>query len=374
MTWSIPLGRVAGTAIRVHVTFFLLLLWVAMVAGAQGGPDAAWQGVVFILLVFVCVVLHEFGHILMARHFGVSTSDITLLPIGGVARLARMPENPTQELLVALAGPAVNLVIALVLFTATGTRPSLAAAAGAFGTGNLVARLATVNLFLLLFNLLPAFPMDGGRVLRALLGYRMSFVHATQVAASIGQGVAIGLGFLGLLGNPILLFIALFVYLGAAAESHMVQLRQVAQGLIAGESMMTRYQALPLSATLGDAADALVRTAQPVFPVMDGQERLRGVLTQSALVARLHVDGPDGAVADAMVPAIPAIHPYQPLSEALRLLQEPPNPPAVAVVGPDDRLMGLITADTIGEVMLTHGVSNRPPVGPARPPGDRAAA
>ncbi|NVN10620.1 site-2 protease family protein, partial [Nguyenibacter vanlangensis] len=126
MTWSIPLGRVAGTAIRVHVTFFLLLLWVAMVAGAQGGPDAAWQGVVFILLVFVCVVLHEFGHILMARHFGVSTSDITLLPIGGVARLARMPENPTQELLVALAGPAVNLVIALVLFAATGTRPSLA--------------------------------------------------------------------------------------------------------------------------------------------------------------------------------------------------------------------------------------------------------
>ncbi|CAP56183.1 site-2 protease family protein [Gluconacetobacter diazotrophicus] len=377
MTWSIPLGRIAGTAIRVHVTFFLLLLWIAMVAGAQGGPAAAWQGVVFIMLVFVCVVLHEFGHILMARRFGVTTSDITLLPIGGVARLSRMPERAGQELLVALAGPAVNLVIGLLLFAATGTWPSLdAATSGMVGGGGMVVRLASVNLFLLLFNLLPAFPMDGGRVLRALLGYRMGFVRATQVAASVGQGFAFLLGFLGLIGNPILLFIALFVYLGAASEAHMVQLRQVAQGMIAADAMMTRYETLPMLTTLDEAVRAAIRCAQTLFPVMDGQGRLQGVLTQAALINHLQIDGPGAVVADAMTPAIPAIHPYQPLSEALRLLQEG-NLPAVAVVDAGDRLVGLITSETIGELMLTHGIrvtQGRRAADSDRPPTDRAAA
>jgi Zn-dependent protease/CBS domain-containing protein len=374
MTWSIPLGRVAGTAIRVHVTFFLLLLWIGMVAGAQGGAAAAWQGVIFILLVFVCVVLHEFGHILMARHFGVTTSDITLLPIGGVARLSRIPERPGQELLVALAGPAVNLVIALLLFAATGTRPSLAGAMGGIvGSGGMVARLASVNLFLLLFNLLPAFPMDGGRVLRALLGYRMGFVRATQIAASVGQGFAFALGILGLIGNPILLFIALFVYLGAASEAHTVQLRQVAEGMIAGDAMMSRYDVLPLTASLDEAVRELIRAAQPLFPVMDGQGRLQGVLTQAALISHLRVDGPDAVVADAMTPSIPTIHPYQPLSEALRLLQGG-NLPAVAVVDAGDRLVGLITSETIGELMLTHGIRaarGQAPAGPRPTDGTR---
>ncbi|MBB2201304.1 site-2 protease family protein [Gluconacetobacter tumulisoli] len=367
MTWSIPLGRVYGTVVRVHVTFLLLLLWIAVIDAGQGGLPAAGRGVLFVLLVFVCIVMHEFGHVLAARRFGVTTPDITLLPIGGVARLSRIPEQPGQELIIALAGPAVTLVIAAVLFAATGTRPTLLAVDTGGSVQGMMGRLASVNLFLLLFNLIPAFPMDGGRALRALLGYRMGFVRATQIAASVGQGFAFLLGFLGLVANPILLFIAFFVYLGAAAEAHTVQLRQVAQGMIVGESMMTRFETLPLDASLDDAVRALIRTAQHVFPVVDGTGRLQGVLTQATLVQRAQVDGPAIVVADLMTPGIPAIHPYQPLGDALRLLQDG-SLPAVAVTDGTDRLVGLVTSETIGEVMLTHGVRrSRGAAGAGRP-------
>ncbi|MBM9403098.1 site-2 protease family protein [Gluconacetobacter azotocaptans] len=368
MTWSIPLGRVYGTEVRVHVTFLLLLLWIAVINAGQGGLPAAGRGVLFVLLVFVCIVLHEFGHVLAARRFGVTTPDITLLPIGGVARLSRIPEQPGQELVIALAGPAVTLVIAVVLFAVTGTRPTLVTVDPGGSLVGMMARLASVNLFLLLFNLIPAFPMDGGRALRALLGYRLGFVQATQIAASVGQGFAFLLGFLGLIANPILLFIALFVYLGAAAEAHTVQLRQVAQGMIVGDSMMTRFETLPLDAGLDDAVRALIRTAQRIFPVVDGTGRLQGVLSQSALVQRAQAGGPDVVVADLMTRGIPAVHPYQPLGDALRLLQDG-SLPAVAVTDAADRLVGLVTSETIGEVMLTHGVRSSRAAGAGRQPG-----
>src|SRR5439155_25272002 len=180
------------------------------------------------LLLFVCVVLHEFGHAIAAKNFGVNTPDITLLPIGGVARLQRMPDEPRQELIIALAGPLVNVVIALALFAVVGWR-GLAAQA-MMGGSDLLAQLLTINIMLVLFNLLPAFPMDGGRVLRALLATRLSYARATQIAASIGQGCAFVFGFLGLFGpNPFLLFIALFVYIGASQEAALAQMRDVSR-------------------------------------------------------------------------------------------------------------------------------------------------
>jgi Zn-dependent protease len=211
MTWSIPIGTVSDTVIRVHVTFFLLLLWIAITYYSQGEAQAAIQGVTFVVLVFACVVLHEFGHVLAARRYGVETPDNRLLPIGGVARLARMPENPGQELVIALAGPAMNVVVAALLYFLLGALPTLAGTDLQNPGTDMLERLASVNVFLFLFNLVPAFPMDGGRVLRALLAYRMGYAQATQVATSIGQGVAFLFGLLGLFGNPLLLFIALFV-------------------------------------------------------------------------------------------------------------------------------------------------------------------
>src|ERR687890_816827 len=175
MSWSFPVGAVMGTVIRIHVTFFLLLLWIAFAHYVQGGPAAAFEGVLFIVLLFACVLLHEFGHVLAARRYGVLTPDITLLPIGGVARLERIPEEPSQELIVALAGPAVNLAIAAVLFLLLGgVLPQESMEVQNSGV-SLLARLASVNIFLAVFNLIPAFPMDGGRVLRALLAYRFGY-------------------------------------------------------------------------------------------------------------------------------------------------------------------------------------------------------
>jgi Zn-dependent protease len=200
---SLKLFTVAGTTVRVHPTFFLLLAWIAALHWLSGGPEEAVRGVIFIVILFACVVLHEFGHIFAARRYGIRTPDVTLLPIGGVASLERMPEKPAQEIVVALAGPAVNLVIAIVLVGLFGASLSPEHMAQLeVNSPSLIDRVAAANVVLLVFNLIPAFPMDGGRVLRALLAIPLGFTRATQVAATIGQLLAIGLGFLGLFGNP----------------------------------------------------------------------------------------------------------------------------------------------------------------------------
>src|SRR5262249_43169378 len=218
MSWSVNIGSVAGTAIRIHVTFLLLLAFFFLQGWAAAGSiNDGVNSVVFVVLVFACVLAHEFGHIFTARAFGVETPDVTLLPIGGVARLARIPEKPSEEFLVAIAGPLVNVAIAVVLIVFAGASLSTQHLAAMESTKvSLVDRLAEVNLFLAVFNMIPAFPMDGGRVLRALLATRLGHLRATEIAASIGQLVAFGLGFLGLFGNPLLIFIAVFVYLAAS--------------------------------------------------------------------------------------------------------------------------------------------------------------
>ncbi|HYN00277.1 MAG TPA: site-2 protease family protein, partial [Aestuariivirgaceae bacterium] len=211
MTWSFSLGRIAGTEVRVHFTFLLLVAWYGIAAGLRGGQTAAIGAVVFILAVFACVLAHEFGHVLTARRYGINTRDITLLPIGGVANIERMPDRPGQELVIAIAGPAVNVVIAIVLIVLFGLSFTPERIADIEqGRLDFVTRLASVNIALVLFNLLPAFPMDGGRVLRALLAMRLGRLRATRIAAMIGQIVAFGLGFIGLFGSPLLIFIAIF--------------------------------------------------------------------------------------------------------------------------------------------------------------------
>jgi Zn-dependent protease len=230
MSWSLNIGTIAGTAVRVHITFLLFLGWLFGASYVASGAAAAWSTLIFLLLLFACVLAHEFGHIFTARAFGVSTPDVTLLPIGGVARLERIPEEPWEEFLIAIAGPLVNVVIAFGLVALAGARLSTADLyAMESAHVSLVDRLAAVNLFLAVFNMIPAFPMDGGRVLRALLATRMGYVRATEIAASIGQGVAFALGFIGLFHNPILIFIAIFVYLAASSEAHMVAIRRAGE-------------------------------------------------------------------------------------------------------------------------------------------------
>jgi stage IV sporulation protein FB len=352
MRWSLNIGTIAGTAVRVHITFLLFLVWIFAADYASGGPDEAWRGLLFMVLLFGCVLAHEFGHIFTARAFGVATPDVTLLPIGGVARLERIPEEPRQEFLIAIAGPAVNVVIALALIVLAGARLDLGALSGVENAHiSMVDRLAIVNLFLALFNMIPAFPMDGGRVLRAALAIRMGHTHATEAAAAVGQVVAFLLGFIGLFFNPMLIFIAVFVYLAASSEAHMVALRAMAHGVPVTNAMMTQFAKLTPQAHVDEAVQTLLRTSQSEFPVVDGADKPVGLLGRGDLIRALKERGPDARVADVMSPKVPTVGHRRCLDDALRLLQEK-SAPAVAVVDPDGRLVGLVTAETIGEMML----------------------
>jgi len=354
MSWSLNIGSVAGTAVRIHVTFLLFLAWIFGVNYFSAGPEAAWNGLLFIVLLFLCVLLHEFGHIFTARAFGVRTPDVILLPIGGVSRLERIPERPNEEFLIAIAGPAVNIVIAFLLVFVGGADLSTAhLSALANGNVSMIDRLAVVNLFLALFNLIPAFPMDGGRVLRALLASRLGYVRATEVAAMIGQWVAFVLGFLGLFGNPLLIFIAIFVYLAAASEAHLVATRAMSHGVPVTAAMLTQFATLTPDEHVDAAVQTLLRTSQGEFPVVDGDGRPLGVLMRNDLIRALRERGPDARVDEVMTAGIPTVDNNRRLEDAFRLLQEK-SAPAVGVVDASGRLVGLVTSETIGEMLMLH--------------------
>jgi len=354
MSWSVNIGSIAGTAIRIHVTFLLFLVWIFVAGLATGGVNDAFTSLIFMILLFACVVAHEFGHIFTARAFGVATSDVTLLPIGGVARLERIPEKPSEEFLVAIAGPLVNVAIAVVLIAVTPTHLSTAHfAAMESPKVSMIDRLAEVNLFLAVFNMIPAFPMDGGRVLRALLAIRLGHVRATEIAATIGQWTAFGFGFLGLFYNPLLIFIAIFVYLAAASEAQMVSLRAMSRDVPVTAAMVTRFATLTGNEHIDTAVETLLQTSQTEFPVVDSYQRLIGVVGRAEIIRALRQLGPSAPVSDVMVKDIPTIERSHRLEEAFRLLQEK-SVPAVGVVDFAGRLIGLVTPETVGEMLMVR--------------------
>ncbi len=354
MSWSINIGSIAGTAIRIHITFLLFLVWIFVAGLATGGVNDALSSLVFMVLLFACVLAHEFGHIFTARAFGVATPDVTLLPIGGVARLERIPEKPSEEFLVAIAGPLVNVAIAIVLIAVAPTHLNVAHfAAMESPKVSMIDRLAEVNLFLAVFNMIPAFPMDGGRVLRALLAIRLGHVRATEIAATIGQWAAFGFGFLGLFYNPLLIFIAIFVYLAAASESQMVSLRAMSRDVPVTAAMVTQFATLTGDEHIDAAVETLLQTSQPEFPVTDGNRRLIGVVGRAEIIRALRELGPSAPVSDVMVKDIPTIERSHRLEEAFRLLQEK-SVPAVGVVDFAGRLIGLVTAETVGEMLMVR--------------------
>ncbi|MDH3290609.1 MAG: site-2 protease family protein [Gemmatimonadota bacterium] len=352
MRWSWKLGRVSGIRIQVHWTFLILIAWVIVVHVARGANlPAIVGGVLLVLAVFACVILHELGHALTARRFGISTRDITLLPIGGVARLERMPTEPRQELLVAAAGPAVNVAIAALLFLGLALGGALRPVQEiAVVGGNLPSQLLWVNVMLVGFNLLPAFPMDGGRILRALLAYRLDYARSTRVAATVGQGMAIVFGFLGLIGpNPFLVFIAIFVYLGAQAESRQVQMRTALDGVTVGDAMMTRYRVLEGDNTLGQAIEALLAGAQQDFPVIEG-DRIVGLLTRATLVAAVKDKGPGTPVGDVVEPNCPVASEDDELRGVLSRMREAKCQSVPVLRG--NTLVGLLTLENVGELLM----------------------
>jgi Zn-dependent protease/CBS domain-containing protein len=287
--WSFQIARIAGIDLKIHVTFLLLLAWFGMAYYADGGFGAMMVGLSFILLLFVCVVLHEFGHALAARAYGIRTPDITLLPIGGVARLERMPEKPWQELVVALAGPAVNVVIAFALYIVIGRGFQMADIAFVDrGAGDLLSKLLAINIILVVFNLLPAFPMDGGRVLRALLATRLKRGRATRIAAGIGQAVAIIFGLLGLFGNPMLLFIAVFVFFGAQQEALYATAKENFEETRVSQVMQPLPPLLTRGMTVLDAVQLAMRDQRASYPLIDSGLRVLGLVPSEELARALH--------------------------------------------------------------------------------------
>jgi Zn-dependent protease/CBS domain-containing protein len=360
MPWSWKLARIAGIDVYVHATFFMVVAWIGLLHWNESQSLAAViDGVGFILVLFGCVVLHEFGHALTAARYGIGTRDITLLPIGGLARLERMPDVPIQELWVALAGPAVNVVIAAVLFGWLQASNGLQSVDQiSVTTGGFAERVMLANVFLAAFNLLPAFPMDGGRALRALLATRIDYARATQRAAAIGQGMAILFGFLGLLGNPILVFIALFVWIGAAQEANLAQMKSALAGVPSHRAMLTHFRTLTPASTLGDAIDLLLSGSQQDFPVV-AHGRVEGMLSRSALVKALTDSGRNAAVADYMSRDCPTAEASEMLETALSRVQG--RDCRTIPVLEDGALIGLVTMDNVGELLMIQAAERARP-------------
>ena len=352
--WSLRVATISGIPLRIHITFLLLLAWIFL----AGGRDL--NVVLLIVLIFACVVLHEFGHALVAQRFGVKTKDITLYPIGGVAMLQGRPK-PFQEFWIALAGPAVNVVIAIglsvYLMAAKGHLPNFGIGIDPHGT--LIENLWRANVWLPLFNMIPAFPMDGGRVLRAFLGFFLPEVRATQIAASIGQLLAFGFGFWGLLqGQLLLVIIALFVFLGASQE---VQ-TSIGFSLVAGkkvrDAMQTRFRTLVSGSSMDEAAQTLLAGSQHDFPVVAGEEVI-GVLSRTDIARGLATDGPSGYVAGYMSRDFRIVSPADALEGAFEAFSESEGVPLLVMDG--DKLVGMLTQENFSEFLMLENARARRP-------------
>jgi len=356
MRWSYTIGRVGETVVRIHITMVLLLAWYAWGGWRLAGIRGAVDQLLFIVLLFVSVLLHEFGHIFAARHYKIGTPDVLLTPIGGIARIAKMPDVPRHELVIALAGPLVTLLIALGLAAAitVGGGSTALAPTGWTDVSTWVA-LLWVNVILLVFNLLPAFPMDGGRVLRAVLAGRIGMVRGTRIAARIGQAIAIGFAIIGLQYNPMLLLIAAFVFLGAEAELESVQTRALAGDLTAERLTVTDVRVLTPEVRLEEALRILMRSDQRAFPVLDAKGVLLGLLTRDDFLRGISEVGMDAPVTVAMVP--PVVSGTIPLGmgfeEAVARLFESGRD-ALPVVAADGRFVGLMTRDNVTDVLLVQ--------------------
>lgn len=349
MKWSWRIGRVAGIGIYLHATFLILLAWVVLNSMLSGkGVLGAIAALLVILGIFTIIVLHELGHALTAKRFGIRTQDITLLPIGGVARLERIPEDPKQEILIALAGPAVNGVLALALAVLL---IAVAGSAALRGVGNLLASLVLINVGMALFNLLPAFPMDGGRVLRAFLARRMPYAKATRLAASIGQGMALLFGLFGLFSQPMLLVLALFLWIGAGEEDAMVQTKALLSGLTLRDVMVTEYHTLAPTDSLACALESVRQGFQHDFPVLQ-EGTLIGMFTRSELLRALADQRQEVHIGAVMQTRFTALSPDADIESVFAPLRDR-EVNAVPILE-NGLLVGLVTREHLAEFLMVQ--------------------
>jgi Zn-dependent protease/predicted transcriptional regulator len=368
MKWSWKIAQIAGIGVYVHATFFLLLVWVGFssMAVRQSWQDAV-AAILFVLVLFAIVLMHEFGHALTARRYGIGTRDIILLPIGGIARLERMPENPKQELVIALAGPAVNVVLAALLAGILLVMGGVQTITNWQTPAGILTRLMWVNVILAVFNLLPAFPMDGGRVLRGLLALTMDYARATRIAARVGQAMAFVLGFVGLMWNPFLILIAFFVWWGASQEADLVEMKSALQRVPVNDLMITEFHKLSPRDHLALAVDHILAGWQYDFPVVD-HGGVIGVLTRNDLLAGLTKAGQGAEVGEFMHRECLTVSPSEMAESAFGRLQR--GQCNTVPVVENGTLVGLLTMENVGEYLMIQSALAHPP-GSGSNPGTR---
>jgi Zn-dependent protease/CBS domain-containing protein len=359
MGGSFKIGRAFGIDVKVHWTFFLLLVFFAFL-GFQNtqSPLVALVTALVVVALFFCVLLHEFGHSLVAQRLGLEVPDITLLPIGGLARLKSLPDKPADEVKIAIAGPLVNVVLAPIFFAMASllganlfAPPDLLGGVGS--VGEVIVYLGYINVALAVFNLIPAFPMDGGRVLRGLLATRLGPVRATDISSSIGQLFAIGFFVLGFLSNPFLILIAVFIFFGASGEAQMVRQRELMQGLAVSDVMGTkpRTETITPYHNFGQVLDSVIHGYQEDFPVVDEDGKLVGIITRNEILSAAHSPDRYASVRDLMKPDVPTISPDADLfMDGYRVLQE--SGLRAIPVTKSGELVGMLTIDDIGQASL----------------------
>ncbi len=354
MKWSWKIARIARIDIYIHATFLILIYLVGVSYWNQEGTiEAVISGVGFILALFSCVVLHEFGHSLTARRYGIKTRHITLLPIGGVAALEKMPDDPRQEIHVAIAGPVVNFIIAFFLYIYLSlehlpiNQEELSVTGGSF-----LYRLMMVNLFIGGFNLLPAFPMDGGRILRAVLAMRMDHASATKKAAHVGQVLALAMGFLGIMYNPFLLIIAAFIWFGASMENNAEQLKTILGHATARHAMLSEFHTLSPEDTLAKAIEFTLAGSQKDFPV-GYHNNLSRVLHHSDLIKGLQEHGQHARISELPLQIIASSDIDEPLGKLLERMQG--NPSQMICVTQGGNIVGLLNLENVLELLKIQG-------------------
>jgi Zn-dependent protease/CBS domain-containing protein len=352
------LGTIAGIGIFIHWTFTLLIAFIIFInyKNGQNSIQIAWS-VLFILCIFITILLHELGHALTAKRYNIKTKDITLLPIGGIARLERLPENPAEELVVAIAGPIVNFVLAFItqLFITIpqNSEELLVLLSSGINAHTFFLNFYIVNLTLGVFNLIPAFPMDGGRVLRALLAFRLDRNTATIIAARIGQLIALCFIFIGIISNPILILIGLFVIFSAQVETESVEFKNLLEGYTVRDVVMKEYQTIGADEKVKKAIAILLESEHRKFLVIQNGG-LVGTLNKNQIIKALSEKGEEEFIYNVMDKSLAYIDINTPLEKVIEKVYE--KKASVLIVNEKDKLAGILDADNLSEFILINSI------------------
>jgi Zn-dependent protease/predicted transcriptional regulator len=358
MKGSFKLGKIAGIGLFIHWTFSLLILFVVYVnyKAGQNLTQILWS-ILFILCIFITVLMHELGHALTAKNFSIKTKDITLLPIGGLARLERLPEKPSEELMVAFAGPFVNIVLALItsmFITLPNTSEEMVAQLeNGVNAGNFFLNFYLVNIVLAVFNLIPAFPMDGGRVLRAILSYKLERHHATKIAARIGQVLALGFVFLGFYSNPFLIFIGIFVFMGAQIESEYTETKYMLKGYKVRDLIMKQYPTIDYNETLETVVKLMLDSQNKHFLVTENGIPM-GTLNREQIIEALSKKEDEKELSSIMDRELILLQADALLEDVFELVYK--NKSTLMLVMENNQLIGTLDTENLLEFILINEV------------------